>query len=95
VSTSEISRAQPTTSGSWPAVSRVFTAVAVVILAGTPLGLAGLDAGAQLRLLAVPALLLGLPHGAMDTAVARELGLWDDVRGALRFHLAYLALVGV
>lgn len=41
------------------------------------------------------ALILGLPHGALDLFLAKREGLWRDWRGFMEFHAAYLAIAGV
>lgn len=75
-----------------PVETRLFLVSAAVATIATTLGAAALDAGDQLLFLAIPALLAGLPHGALDPVVARAAGVWTTPRGAVGFHLAYLAL---
>lgn len=41
------------------------------------------------------ALVLGLPHGALDLWVARRNGFWWDVPSFVKFHAAYLGVAAV
>lgn len=69
----------------------IFLAVAAVALLLSP-WLAQLEGGARVAAFAVPVLALGLPHGAMDTSLARSLGLWRGPAGLIVFIAAYVAL---
>lgn len=50
---------------------------------------------AQVALLAVLVVLLGLPHGALDPLVAYQAHLWHRVRGLCLFLLGYTALAAL
>lgn len=56
------------------------------------LGLPRLDAQVQLAVLSPVILLLGVPHGALDTVFARQLGGVQSVSGWSLFAIAYLAV---
>ncbi|MFP4277035.1 MAG: Brp/Blh family beta-carotene 15,15'-dioxygenase [Wenzhouxiangella sp.] len=64
-------------------------AVAVLMLGIAP---AALPLGAQIALLAVTVVVLGLPHGALDAWIARRAGLYKRPWGWAGFNLAYLVL---
>ena len=46
----------------------------------------------QLLIFGMLLALTGLPHGAVDPAIARQAGLWRGVPGLFKFSLGYLAL---
>ena len=50
------------------------------------------DIERQLVILIVLLMLTGLPHGAVDPAIARRAGLWRGAAGLLKFSAAYLGL---
>ena len=47
---------------------------------------------AQLLIFGMLLALTGLPHGAVDPAIARQAGLWRGIPGLLKFSVGYLAL---
>jgi Brp/Blh family beta-carotene 15,15'-monooxygenase len=50
------------------------------------------DVEVQLIILCALLVLTGLPHGAIDPAIARKAGLWSGPTGLLTFSAGYLAL---
>ena len=72
--------------------SRAWRSVALAVV-GTALGMWRPDLGARGSFLLVLALLVGVPHGALDHRLAKQWQGWRDVRGQVGFHAVYL--VGV
>lgn len=68
---------------------RAFPALTLAALALSP-SLAALNE--TLTLFAVPVLLLGLPHGALDIAVSRSTGMWRNALTLARFLACYVGL---
>ncbi len=79
-----------------PPVTRetvLFIAIAVssvALVAGWP----QLSGEGAVELLAAAVAVAGLPHGALDAWIARRVGLWCSYRGAIVFHIAYVAAAG-
>lgn len=71
---------------------RIFFAVAACFLLLSALGISFADQR-QIAMLAVLVVLLGLPHGALDPAVARGAGLWQTASGLVVFSGIYLCVV--
>lgn len=75
-----------------------FTIIALIIVSVYGLWLSE-RVELQLVILCFLLVLTGLPHGAIDPAIAKHAGLWRGVVGLLKFSLCYLtlsvALVGV
>lgn len=72
--------------------SRAWRSVALAVV-GTALGIWRPDLGARGSFLFAVALIVGLPHGALDHRLAHMWGGWRSLRGQLGFHAVYL--VGV
>jgi len=53
------------------------------------------SAAIQSYALIVGVVLIGLPHGALDTVVAKRLGLLSDGRRSLLFHSLYVAIAAM
>ncbi|PSQ98821.1 MAG: hypothetical protein BRD48_05845 [Bacteroidetes bacterium QS_9_68_14] len=66
----------------------------VAVAGGAAIGLP-LGGGAGLALLGAAVLLTGMPHGAVDHLVARQLFAWRGARGAALFYGGYLALAAL
>jgi Brp/Blh family beta-carotene 15,15'-monooxygenase len=66
-----------------------------VAVAGAAAAGLSLRGGAGLALLGAAVLLTGMPHGAVDHLVARQLFAWRGVRGTVLFYVGYLALAAL
>jgi len=69
----------------------LFLALGTLTLVWFAMAGAGLSDANLVLLLALGVAIAGLPHGALDPWVARRAGLWRTWRGAVGFHLAYVA----
>ena len=67
-----------------------FSLIALVAMAGYHLGTRD-DVEVQLIILCALLALTGLPHGAIDPAIARKAGLWSGLTGLLTFSAGFSA----
>ena len=72
----------------------VFSVVAILLTAAT-IAIKRLDEQMELIVLAVLIVLLGVPHGALDTIFARQLYDVKTVKGWAAFTLAYLLMAAL
>ena len=74
-----------------PPARLAFSVLSVIAIGGHNVWLRE-NVEAQLLILGLLLAMTGLPHGAVDPAIARQAGLWRGVPGLLKFSLGYLAL---
>ena len=74
-----------------PPARLAFSVLSVIAIGGYNVWLRG-NIEAQLLILGLLLAMTGLPHGAVDPAIARQAGLWRGVRGLVKFSLGYLAM---
>ena len=74
-----------------PQARLTFSVLAVIAIGGYHVWLRE-NVEAQLLILGLLLAMTGLPHGAVDPAIARQADLWRGVPGLLKFSLGYLAL---
>ena len=68
-----------------------FSVISVIAIGGYYLWLRE-NFEAQLIILGLLLAITGLPHGAVDPAIARQAGLWRGTSGLFKFSIGYLAL---
>lgn len=68
---------------------------ALAALMGGVFMITGPGLEAQLAVLGALVVVAGLPHGGLDTVIARRMGWLSSWRVSVAFHLAYLALAGL
>jgi len=74
-----------------PPARLAFSVLSVIAIGGYNVWLRE-NVEAQLLIFGLLLALTGLPHGAVDPAIARQAGLWRGVTGLLKFSAGYLAL---
>lgn len=74
-----------------PPARLTFSVLSVIAIGGYNVWLRE-NVEAQLLILGLLLAMTGLPHGAVDPAIARQAGLWRGVPGLLKFSLGYLTL---
>ena len=68
-----------------------FSVISVITIAGYNVWLRE-NVEAQLIILGLLLAMTGLPHGAVDPAIAKQAGLWRGTPGLLKFSCGYLAI---
>ena len=67
-----------------------------LMVVGVAIWLSGLDPNEWGPWMFGIALLVGLPHGALDHVLAEHWRGWRGLKGQVRFHIAYLAsMIGI
>ena len=74
-----------------PSARLAFSVLSVIAIGGYNVWLRE-NVEAQLLIFGLLLALTGLPHGAVDPAIARQAGLWRGIPGLLKFSAGYLAL---
>lgn len=78
---------------SWPIETRFFVPIALVAAVALGAFPSAIPQAAQLMVLALGVVILGLPHGALDPAIAERAGLVRSVASLWFFNSIYTAVV--